>query len=318
MSRLNRFAAALLALAPVMAVAQGGFRGPGGFQGWGRYVITNVKSGRVLDMDRNDQSTVIQFAPRGTDNQTWIARPAGGGAFFLRNAMNGYALDMISDQNTARVLCTPFNGGPTQRWRISPSKDGTAVLVSVSGKVIDIPEGDANRDGTHVHVFDRNDGANQRFTFARISGWNTGWHDNDEGEGPGPGPIACSSDDGRRRYCDADTRGGVQLVRQISGSPCEQGRTWGFDGRGIWVDRGCRAEFRVGSGGGGNGDKGAQITCSSDDGGRKFCPADTRNGVRLARQISGSPCIQGQTWGFDRRGVWVDRGCRADFTLGFR
>jgi hypothetical protein len=23
--------------------------------------------------------------------------------------------------------------------------------------------------------------------------------------------------------------------------------------------------------------------------------------------------VQGQTWGTDRRGVWVDRGCRAEF-----
>ena len=36
----------------------------------------------------------------------------------------------------------------------------------------------------------------------------------------------------------------------------------------------------------------------------------------MTRQISGSPCIQGQTWGFDDRGVWVDRGCRAEFQAG--
>jgi hypothetical protein len=37
----------------------------------------------------------------------------------------------------------------------------------------------------------------------------------------------------------------VQLVRQISGSPCRQDETWGYDRRGIWVDRGCRAEFVI-------------------------------------------------------------------------
>ncbi|MGO8717653.1 MAG: DUF3011 domain-containing protein [Acidobacteriaceae bacterium] len=36
------------------------------------------------------------------------------------------------------------------------------------------------------------------------------------------------------------------MTNRHSGSPGIQGRTWGFDGRGIWVDRGCRAEFRVG------------------------------------------------------------------------
>ena len=67
---------------------------------------------------------------------------------------------------------------------------------------------------------------------------------------PEPDPqgqvIYCSSDNMRRNYCAADVRGGVQLIRQRSDSPCIFNRTWGFvNGRGIWVDRGCRAEFFV-------------------------------------------------------------------------
>jgi hypothetical protein len=58
--------------------------------------------------------------------------------------------------------------------------------------------------------------------------------------------ITCSSNNGKRNYCSADTRGGVRMVNQRSGSACIQGRTWGFDGRGIWVDHGCRADFALG------------------------------------------------------------------------
>src|SRR5215469_3157218 len=61
---------------------------------------------------------------------------------------------------------------------------------------------------------------------------------------------------------------------------------------------------------------GQTITCSSNDGRRNYCAADTSRGIRLSRQISGSPCIQGQTWGWDNRGLWVDRGCRAEFLVG--
>gem|GEM_PF-654545 len=57
--------------------------------------------------------------------------------------------------------------------------------------------------------------------------------------------ISCYSDDGSRRYCDADTRGGVQLVRQRSTARCERGYSWDYDARGIWVDHGCQAEFRL-------------------------------------------------------------------------
>jgi hypothetical protein len=137
--------------------------------------------------------------------------------------------------------------------------------------------------------------------------------------------ITCASDDGRRHFCPIHTGGRVDMVNQRSGSPCIQGRTWGYDRRGIWVDRGCRADFivRVGGGYGPGPMPGpmpgrAMITCSSNNGRRNFCPADTRGGVRMVNQRSGSPCIQGSTWGFDRRGVWVDRGCRADFAVGRR
>ena len=147
--------------------------------------------------------------------------------------------------------------------------------------------------------------------------------------------VTCASDDGRRHYCGVDTSRGVRLVNQRSGSPCVQGSTWGSDRRGIWVDRGCRADFIVGSGynnGGNNGyppsrpgpggyppgtyPPGGMVTCSSNNGRRNFCNFDTRRGVRLVNQRSGSPCVQGSTWGYNSKGVWVDRGCRADFSSG--
>jgi DUF3011 family protein len=143
--------------------------------------------------------------------------------------------------------------------------------------------------------------------------------------GPGGGTITCSSNNGGRNYCPANVGGGVRLVNQRSGSPCVQGQTWGYDARGIWVDRGCRADFQVGYGGGpspgigpGRPGQGVTITCSSNNGQRNYCPANTSRGVQLTNQRSGSPCVQGQTWGFDQRRIWVDRGCRADFLTMMR
>lgn len=130
--------------------------------------------------------------------------------------------------------------------------------------------------------------------------------------------VTCSSDDMGRHTCPANTLGGVRLSRQISGSPCTQGVTWGFDNNGIWVDKGCRAEFEV-SAAAATTTAGAQsqtVTCASDDMKRHSCPADVRGGARLSRQISGSPCTQGATWGYDSNGIWVDKGCRAEFQVG--
>src|ERR1035441_1242640 len=57
--------------------------------------------------------------------------------------------------------------------------------------------------------------------------------------------ITCASANFQRTYCNTDTRSGVSLIRQLSDDRCEQGSTWGFTARGIWVDRGCRAEFAL-------------------------------------------------------------------------
>ena len=136
--------------------------------------------------------------------------------------------------------------------------------------------------------------------------------------------VTCASDDMKRHLCRVDTSRGVTMVNQRSGSPCIQGQTWGYSRQGIWVDRGCRADFylaanyRPGGPGGPQYGRPITITCSSNNGKRNYCPADTSRGVRLSNQRSGSPCIQGQTWGWDNRGIWVDRGCRADFLTSAR
>jgi hypothetical protein len=57
--------------------------------------------------------------------------------------------------------------------------------------------------------------------------------------------ITCASTDFQRTYCAADTRSGVSLIRQLGEDRCQQGSTWDYTDRGIWVDRGCRAEFAL-------------------------------------------------------------------------
>jgi hypothetical protein len=132
--------------------------------------------------------------------------------------------------------------------------------------------------------------------------------------------ISCASQDNGRQYCGADTRGGVTLIRQNSNSPCIENQTWGYDGRGIWVDRGCRAEFQVGNfypgGPGGPGSRGDTISCESTNNRINYCRIDNVNSnVEVIQQLSQSPCIRGSTWGNDGQGIWVDRGCRATFRV---
>lgn len=138
--------------------------------------------------------------------------------------------------------------------------------------------------------------------------------------------VRCDSNDSRRRQCDADTRQGVRLLRQYSKTACVEGRTWGYDRRGVWVDGGCRAEFALGrsggnggQGGGWNGDNGGgvgnNVRCDSNDNRYRQCQFEGRSAY-LVRQYSKSPCIEGQTWGTGRGFVWVNDGCRAEFASG--
>jgi hypothetical protein len=129
--------------------------------------------------------------------------------------------------------------------------------------------------------------------------------------------ISCSSDNGKRHYCNVETRGGVSMQRQRSDAACEEGYSWGYDRRGIWVDHGCRADFKVDSVDSALAapPERLTLTCSSSDGKRHFCQADTLQGVRLFHKLSDTRCTEGYSWGFDRHGVWVDHGCRAEFRL---
>lgn len=136
--------------------------------------------------------------------------------------------------------------------------------------------------------------------------------------------VTCESQN--YRYTECSVPGGpVGLVWQLSTPPgdCVMGRSWGFNASRnvIWVNNGCRAEFRVG---------GSRpppvpppssqvITCQSWEYRDAECFVG-RGPVFLARQLSTSPgdCIEGQTWGFDgqSQAIWVRAGCRAEFRVG--
>jgi hypothetical protein len=165
-----------------------------------------------------------------------------------------------------------------------------------------------------------------------------------------PGPdwdrdinVRCASVDFRYRMCQVDTGRGseVELVRQISDTRCIEGRTWGWNRAGIWVDQGCEGVFRVqrrwkGGPGHGHGpghgpgqggwqpgpgwDRMIRVHCSSVDFRYRMCQVDTGRGgdVRIERQISETRCVRGQNWGWNRAGVWVDQGCDAVFLVDRR
>lgn len=165
-----------------------------------------------------------------------------------------------------------------------------------------------------------NDGGYRGDNDGRYPNGNSGGNYGNQGYGNNQ-VVRCESNDGRNRTCPMDTRGGVQMVRQLSRSACIEGRNWGANRGGVWVTDGCRADFRSGGSYGGSGNGygndygmgGRVFRCESNGRQVRECAANTRAGVQLVRQLSSAACIQGRTWGYGRSGIWVSDGCRAEF-----
>lgn len=146
--------------------------------------------------------------------------------------------------------------------------------------------------------------------------------------------VTCESQDRRLTTCPVDTGAGVELLEQHSKAPCTENQSWGYGPRSIWVSAGCRADFliypsrrsggSVGSGayaqergrdGRGRRARPQVLVCESENRRRAFCPVRIRGGVELHVQLSDAVCEEGYSWGYDAQGIWVSRGCRAEFLV---
>ncbi|MHC9085523.1 DUF3011 domain-containing protein [Luteimonas sp. RIT-PG2_3] len=58
------------------------------------------------------------------------------------------------------------------------------------------------------------------------------------------GEVSCEAAIRRQAECAMDTRGDVQLVRQLGRARCVQNENWGLYRHAVWVKDGCHAVFR--------------------------------------------------------------------------
>jgi Protein of unknown function (DUF3011) len=160
----------------------------------------------------------------------------------------------------------------------------------------------------------------------------------------GQAVVSCNSNDMHRHYCDIGPNDGVRVASQHSHAACIEGRTFGVHENQMWVDGGCRADFAIVPDRRRGGydrdhdrdrhdnhgmpyrdsehdrwDRGpvasSTVYCASDNMRRNFCSIGPSRNIRLIRKRSDAPCDFNRTYGFDRGGIWVDRGCRADFEV---
>lgn len=127
--------------------------------------------------------------------------------------------------------------------------------------------------------------------------------------------VRCESK-GRVEVCPVVLRGApVRLLRQQSVLPCTEGRSWGYSRNEVWVSRGCQGQFEVGAeDGSGFVDTPRRVVCESKGGLRRECGVSITRRASLVEQLSSAACREGESWGWNRNGIWVDKGCRGEFS----
>jgi hypothetical protein len=137
-----------------------------GYVGQGRYRIQILASGSYLDLRMEDRETLQQWTEGGR-NQLWDIEDAGGGFVFVRSAENGRVLEAAGSRDGSQVFARDFTGRDSQRWRIVDLGSGQSMIVSRSGKALDLPNGSPD-NGTKMQMWSEHRRDNQRFRLDRV------------------------------------------------------------------------------------------------------------------------------------------------------
>jgi len=116
-----------------------------------------------------------------------------------------------------------------QNWDID--RRGIWVNRGCSGRFVAFDRRDRDDD----RRADRGDGDRDRGGWRPGPDWDSRFN------------IACESKDYQYRFCAVDLGGAgrVSVARQISDRPCVEGRNYGANRAGVWVNEGCAAEFQI-------------------------------------------------------------------------
>ncbi|MFC5435896.1 DUF3011 domain-containing protein [Rhodanobacter umsongensis] len=122
----------------------------------------------------------------------------------------------------------------------------------------------------------------------------------------------------RRGWNDRDDRGGYRGDDRGDYQDGYQGsRRDDYQGN---YQGGHRGEDRGGWRPGPGWDRQIRLQCDSNKKRYQMCEVDVgrRGHVQLVNQMSDTRCTEGYSWGWNRAGVWVNHGCRAQFVIDRR
>lgn len=148
-------------------------------QGDGSYVIRNVNSGLVLDVQNavaGNGAVVQQYATNGSDAQRWLIRDSGSG-YYIQSALGNWVLDIngaSTADGAAITLYTP-NGSDAQKFMLASANTGlvptgdTVKIASAANPslVFDIENG-AIGNLARLQIYAENGSDAQSFSFDEV------------------------------------------------------------------------------------------------------------------------------------------------------
>ena len=230
------------AASPAVAQYYGGNNGYGGDvirceSNDGRTRECSTNGGRVMLERQLSKGACIEGRTWGYGrNGIWVSDGCRGD-FRVTGHGGGYDDGYHGNQGYGSTVRCESNDGRTNRCAINGRGRVQLSRQLSRSACIEGRSWGSDRDSVWV-----SQGCRAEFTVNR-GRYGGGW--DNSGYGSGGQTFRCESNDGRTRECAANTRAGVQLVRQLSNAACIQGRSWGYSRSGIWVSDGCRAEFRT-------------------------------------------------------------------------
>lgn len=144
----------------------------------GSYVITNVNSGKALDVLNavpGNSAVVQQYEPNGTAAQRWFIRDANPG-YYLQSALGNWVLDLAgaaTANGTAIALYEP-NGTNAQRFLLSSVDTGIPVNTTVkiasavnNNLVMDVVNA-STANAVAIQLYGWNDTDAQKYRFTEV------------------------------------------------------------------------------------------------------------------------------------------------------
>jgi hypothetical protein len=179
----------------------------------------------------------------------WRAGRRGAAIALAATVMGWVAAEIAAAQPWGRPVAPPYASRRIRcesahgRSNYCPTNTWGRVLIERRLSRVRCRENfnwGADRDGGGVWVAD---GCRAIFVITPYGG--PGYVPGHRPHHPAHFTVTCKSKGFKPNYCPFPRWGRVRLERRLSDSPCIEYHTWGADGGGIWVDRGCAAVFSV-------------------------------------------------------------------------